>query len=94
MAYENLSGTQSFEETDTDSGLSPSPALRSHLLEYVRMVALFARLYYGNRVIAAQNFVLSCKLQIWALVFFSFKVQIFFTRLAYGFPVNQCWPRG
>src|SRR5215469_14322923 len=94
---QNQSGTQKFEETDANPALSFSPnlnpSLRSHLLEYVRLLALFARLYCANRMIAAQNFVLSCKLQLWEMVFFSYKIQIFFTRLAYGCPVNQCWPR-
>lgn len=98
MAYESLSGAQNFEETDANRELGfsqvPDTSLRSHFLEYFRLLALFVRLYYGNRKIAAQNAALNCKLQIWALVFFSCKVQIFLTRLACGFPVHQCWPRG
>jgi len=98
MDYTSVSGAQNFEQTDFYPELNlsstPSTSLWSHLLEYVRMVALFTRLYYENRLIAAQNFLLSCKLQGWALVFFSLKVQIFFTRLAYGRPVSECWPKG
>lgn len=98
MNYTSVSGAQNFGQTNTYPELSlsstPNANLRSHFLEYVRMVALFTRLYYENRLIAIQNFILSCKLQGWALVFLSYKVQIFFTRLAYGRPVSECWPKG
>lgn len=91
------SGAQNFVETDANAELSISPVLnpglRRHLSEYVRLLVLFVRLYCENRKIAAQNVVLNCKLQIWALVFFTFKIQIFLTRLVCGFPVHQCWPR-
>jgi hypothetical protein len=79
--------------SDVQSLDTTAVSLGRHLFEYIRMMALFTRLYYENRVIAAQNFVLSCKLQVWALVFVSFKIQIFLTRLACGFPVSECWPR-
>jgi hypothetical protein len=82
-----------FDQTDVQSLDTTAGRLGRLLLEYFRMMALFTRLYYENRVIAAQNFVLSCKLQVWALVFVSFKIQIFLTRLACGFPVGECWPR-
>jgi hypothetical protein len=65
-----------------------------HLIEYAFLLALFLKLHYQNRKIAAQNLFLNCKLQLWALAFFTFKVQIFLTRLAWGFPVSECWPRG
>jgi hypothetical protein len=96
MDYTSLPITQNFEEADTNPSFSAplSTGFRAHLLEYASMATLFVKLYYQNRLIAAQNFILSCKLQAWAVVFFTFKVQIFFTRLAYGFPVNRCWPRG
>ena len=67
--------------------------LGQQLLEYAQLATLFTKLYYQNRLIAAQNFILSCKLQVWALVFFTFKVQIFLTRLAGGCPVSECWPK-
>jgi len=90
-------GAQNFEVTDAYPELNfppaPNASLRSHLLEYVRLVTLFARLYCENRRIAAQNFLLSCQLQLWEVVFVYFRIQIFFTRLAHGFPVSQCWPR-
>jgi hypothetical protein len=83
-----------FDNADVQSLDTSIGRLGQHFLEYAQLASLFTRLYYQNRLIAAQNFLLSCKLQAWALVFFTFKVQIFFTRLACGFPVHQCWPRG
>ena len=80
-------------DSDVQSLDTTAGSLSRYLLEYIRMVALFTKLYYENRVIAAQNFILSCKLQVWALVFVSFKIEIFLTRLACGFPVSECWPR-
>ena len=80
--------TPDVQSLDTSAG-----RLGRNLAEYASLVALFTKLYCQNRVIATQNFVLSCKLQVWALVFFTFKVQIFFSRLAGGCPVNECWPK-
>jgi hypothetical protein len=90
-------GAQNFEVSDAYPELNFSPApntsLRSHFLEYVRLVILFARLHCENRRIAAQNFLLSCRLQLWQVAFVYFRIQIFCIRLAHGFPVSQCWPR-
>jgi hypothetical protein len=91
------SAAQNIEETDAYPELNlstaPNASLRSHFLEYVRLAILFARLHCENRRIAAQNFLLSCKLQVWQVVFLYFRIQIFFIRLAHGLPVSQCWPR-
>ena len=58
-----------------------------------RLLSTLFTLYSENQVLAAQNFIVSCRLKFWTAAFLYFKVQIFLTRLAYGFPVNQCWPR-
>jgi hypothetical protein len=61
--------------------------------EYCSLLPMYFKLYYGNRILAAQNFILSCKLQMWTFTFLCMKVRIFFMRLAHGFPVDECWPR-
>ena len=63
------------------------------LKEFSGSMPLFLKLYCENRVIAAQNFILACQLQMLAVTFLYFKTQIFIKRLAYGFPFSQCWPR-
>jgi len=67
--------------------------LGKHFVEFGRLFLTFLSLYFQGRILVAQNFVLSCKLQVWEVVFVYFKLQIFFVRLANGFPVSQCWPR-
>jgi hypothetical protein len=66
--------------------------LRTHFLEYGRLGLLLAKLYFEGRMLMAQNFILSCRLRMWDAVFIYFKIQIFFVRLSYGFPINECWP--
>jgi hypothetical protein len=69
-----------------------SKPLRTHLLEYGRLVVILAKLYFQGRVLMMQNFILSCRLRMWDAVFIYFKIQIFFVRLSYGFPIDECWP--
>ncbi|HEY1788993.1 MAG TPA: hypothetical protein VGJ73_12595 [Verrucomicrobiae bacterium] len=66
--------------------------LRTHFLEYGRMGLVLLDLYLQGRVLKAQNFILSCRLRMWDAVFVYFKIQIFFIRLSYGFPLSECWP--
>lgn len=64
-----------------------------HLPEYAGLLAAFLKLYWQGRALMARNYVLSCQLGLWEVVFLSLRIQIFLTRLAQGFPVGQCWPR-
>ncbi len=66
--------------------------LFSHFLEYGRLGLILVKLYFQGRMLIAQNFILNCRLRMWGAVFLYFKVQIFFIRLSYGFPVTECWP--
>ena len=97
MHNQSRPGAQNCEEMDPYPELSLSPALNATLRlrfwEYFRLLALFIRLYYQNRIIAAQNFLLDFRLQLWEVVFVYFKIQIFLVRLSRGLPVNECWPR-
>jgi hypothetical protein len=69
----------------------PKP-LRTHFSEYGRLALILAKLYFQGRMLIMQNFILSCRLRMWDVVFIYFKVQIFFVRLSYGFPIDECWP--
>ncbi len=82
-----------FDNANVQSLDTSAGRLGQQLREYTQLAAMFTKLYYQNRLIAAQNFLLSCKLQAWALAFLSLKVQIFFSRLAGGCPVSECWPK-
>jgi len=70
-----------------------SGGLHRHVREYGRLMLLFMKLYYENRVIAAQNFILDFRLQAWEVVLVYFRIQIFLMRFSRGFPVSECWPR-
>jgi hypothetical protein len=66
--------------------------LRLNFLEYGRLGLTLIKLYVQSRVLVAQNFILSCRLRIWDIVFLYFKIQIFLIRLSHGFPISVCWP--
>lgn len=63
------------------------------LPEYARLLGTFLKLYCQARLLMAQNYLLSCKLRAWEVVFLYLRVRIFFVRLAHGLPMGQCWPR-
>jgi len=63
------------------------------LKDFSSSMPLFFKLYYENRMIAAQNLILACQLQMLVVTFLYFKAQIFVKRLAYGFPFSECWPK-
>ena len=67
--------------------------LGKHFVEYGRLFLTFLHLYFQGRILVVQNFILSCKLQMWELAFVYIKLQIFFVRLSNGFPFEECWPR-
>jgi hypothetical protein len=67
--------------------------LRAHAFEYGSLILTFLKLYLQGRILMARNYLLSCKLRMWDAAFLYFKIQIFFMRLAHGFPVGKCWPR-
>ena len=67
--------------------------LGKHFVEYGSLFLTFLSLYFQGRILMVQNFILSCKLQMWELAFVYLKFQIFFVRLANGFPFDECWPR-
>ena len=79
-------------DTDVHSHNVLTP-LGKHFVEYGRLFLTFLSLYFQGRILMVQNFILSCKLQMWELAFIYFKLQIFFVRLANGFPFDECWPR-
>jgi hypothetical protein len=66
--------------------------LRLRVSEYGRLLVELMKLYVQSRVLMAQNFILTCKLQMWELTFLYARSQIFLVRLAHGFPLSQCWP--
>lgn len=74
-------------------GGNTSTGLAGHLGEYARLYATFIKLYLQGRMLIAQNLVLSCRLQMWEVTFLCLRTRIFFTRLAHGFPLAECWPR-
>lgn len=76
-----------------DVEFSAPTRLGLHFLEYARLLVIFLKLYCQGRILVARNYILSRKLQLWEVVFLYYRVRIFFTRLANGFPVGQCWPR-
>ena len=67
--------------------------LAMQLLEFGSLLALFLKLYFHARLLMAQNRILNLKLQLWEITFLCSRVQIFFIRLAHGFPLSECWPR-
>jgi hypothetical protein len=79
-----------------DTSVQPTAAtvgLATQFSEYAALLLTLSKLYFQGRVLVMQNFILSCKLQMWELAFVYFKLQIFFVRLANGFPLGQCWPK-
>lgn len=85
-----------FEQLDFGFTQPPSALKRGRIFfaEYCRMVPIFLKLYFQNRTIEAQNLVLSFQLRMYQLTFWYCKARIFLLRLAHGFPVSQCWPKG
>lgn len=82
-----------FDSQSTETAPSPLSQLRAQFLDYGSLLVTFLKLYVQGRILMSQNYVLSCKLRMWDAVFLYMKVQIFFSRLAHGFPPGQCWPR-
>jgi len=71
----------------------PVPSqLRCRLWEYGILFALFLKLYFQARLLMAQNFLLSCRLQFCELPLIYLKIEIFIVRLSLGVPLGQCWP--
>ena len=66
--------------------------LRNYLAVYTGLGFTLAKLYYQSQVLKARNFILSCRLRMWDVVFVYFKIQIFLIRLSYGSPLAECWP--
>jgi hypothetical protein len=66
--------------------------LSMNLLECGRLAFTLVKLYSQSRLLMMQNFILNCRLRMWDVVFTYFKIQIFFIRLSYGFPLDKCWP--
>jgi hypothetical protein len=71
---------------------APLKRLRTLFQEYGRMGFTLAKLYCHSRLLMMQNYILSCRLRLWDVVFVCFKIQIFLIRFSYGFPLDQCWP--
>jgi hypothetical protein len=90
---QNLPQPQSSSPLLNDVEFSPLASPGGHFLEYARLLVIFLKLYCQARILVVRNHLLSFKLQLWEVVFLYFRVRIFFTRLANGFPVGQCWPR-
>ncbi|HEV2327713.1 MAG TPA: hypothetical protein VGY56_02870 [Verrucomicrobiae bacterium] len=66
--------------------------LWTNLLECGRLAITLMKLYSQSRVLMMRNFILNWRLRMWDVVFIYFKIQIFFIRLSYGFPLDECWP--
>jgi hypothetical protein len=71
---------------------APRRTSRTRLLEYAGLLALFLKLYFQARLLMAQNYLLSCRLQLCELPLIYLKIEIFIVRLSLGFPLAQCWP--
>jgi hypothetical protein len=93
----SLSTNGTVQSLDTNAvavSLIPTFArLAMQVLEFGSLLALFLKLYFHARLLMAQNRILNFKLQLWEITFWCSKVQIFFIRLAHGFPLSECWPR-
>jgi hypothetical protein len=63
-----------------------------NLADYVRLSITLAKLYFQARMLMVQNYLLNCRLRMWDVVFVYFKIQIFFIRFSYGYPLHDCWP--
>jgi hypothetical protein len=85
---------QSLDTNVPTAALLPTFArLATQFLEFGRLLALFLKFYFHARLLMAQNRILNLKLQLWEITFWCSKLQIFFIRLAHGFPLSECWPR-
>ena len=82
-----------FDSQNAEAAPSPLLQLRAQISEYGSLLVTFLKLYVQGRILMSQNYLLTCKLRMWDVVFLYLKVQIFFSRLAHGFPPGQCWPR-
>ncbi len=86
--------SSSVQPLDSDASfVAATGRLGKHFVEYGSLFLTFLSLYFQGRILMVQNFILSCKLQMWEVAFVYFKLQIFFVRLANGFPFDECWPR-
>ncbi len=96
MGFSSQPVTASSSVPSLDTHVSRDTAmsrLGKHFMEYGSLFLTFMHLYFQGRILKVQNFILSCKLQMWELAFVYIKLQIFFVRLANGFPFEECWPR-
>ena len=82
-----------FNSQNVEAMPSPLSQLRTQISEYGSLLVTFLKLYVQGRILMSQNYLLSCQLRMWDAAFLYMKVQIFFMRLARGFPPGQCWPR-
>lgn len=80
---------QEFQPAELRTLLKGGPA---RFIEYGRLGLTLMKLYFQSRILMAQNFILSCRLRMWDAIFVYCKIQIFFIRLYYGFPIGECWP--
>lgn len=69
-----------------------SKSLRKRLWEYARLFAMLFKFYFQARLLMAQNYIMSCRLQLCELPLIYLKMQIFLFRLSLGLPLAQCWP--